>query len=190
MMKKNIKKIMALGLSVSMIAGLTACGGGSGDSAQTPAANTDSEAQAPAGDAAGDDTAKTDEKADAAAPSSQGHRVIKVGCWYPHYYDSTHTGIDDNPAYDDPDEAQMQFDNLKAVEEKYDVEIEFVNLTFNGVKESINTSILAGQPDCDIYEVDLQFGIPAALNGFATNLEEVLPADADVVSEHISVLKL
>ena len=51
-----------------------------------------------------------------------------------------------------------------------------------GVKESINTSILAGQPDCDIYEVDLQFGIPAALNGFATNLEEVLPETADIVS--------
>ncbi len=179
-----MKKLLALGLSVSMMAGLTACGG-SGDSAQTPAANTGSEAQAPAQDAA-DDTANVnaDADADAPAPSSQGHRVIKVGCWYPHYYDSTHTSIDDNPSYDDPDEAQMQFDNLKAVEEKYDVEIEFVNLTFDGVKESINTSILAGQPDCDIYEVDLQFGIPAALNGFATNLEEVLPADADVVSDH------
>lgn len=184
MIKKNMKKLLALGLSVSMMAGLTACGG-SGDSAQTPAANTGSEAQAPAQDAA-DDTANVnaDADADAPAPSSQGHRVIKVGCWYPHYYDSTHTSIDDNPSYDDPDEAQMQFDNLKAVEEKYDVEIEFVNLTFDGVKESINTSILAGQPDCDIYEVDLQFGIPAALNGFATNLEEVLPADADVVSDH------
>ncbi len=177
-----MKKLLALGLSVSMMAGLTACGG-SGDSAQTPAANAGSEAQAPAQDAA-DDTANVNADADAPAPSSQGHRVIKVGCWYPHYYDSTHTSIDDNPSYDDPDEAQTQFDNLKAVEEKYDVEIEFVNLTFDGVKESINTSILAGQPDCDIYEVDLQFGIPAALNGFATNLEEVLPADADVVSDH------
>ncbi len=182
MIKKNMKKLLALGLSVSMMAGLTACGG-SGDSAQTPAANAGSEAQAPAQDAA-DDTANAETDADAPAPSSQGHRVIKVGCWYPHYYDSTHTSIDDNPSYDDPDEAQTQFDNLKAVEEKYDVEIEFVNLTFDGVKESINTSILAGQPDCDIYEVDLQFGIPAALNGFATNLEEVLPADADVVSDH------
>lgn len=182
MIKKNMKKLLALGLSVSMMAGLTACGG-SGDSAQTPAANAGSEAQAPAQDAA-DDTANAETDSDAPAPSSQGHRVIKVGCWYPHYYDSTHTSIDDNPSYDDPDEAQTQFDNLKAVEEKYDVEIEFVNLTFDGVKESINTSILAGQPDCDIYEVDLQFGIPAALNGFATNLEEVLPADADVVSDH------
>lgn len=184
MIKKNIHKLIALGLSMSMIMGLTACGGSSGDSAQTqtPAANTNNEAQTPAADS-GDDKAQGSSEKDSSAPSSQGHRVLKVGCWYPHYYDSTHTSIDDNPSMSDPDEAQMQFDNLKAVEEKYDVEIEFVNLTFNGVKESINTSILAGQPDCDIYEVDLQFGIPAALNGFATNLNEVLPADADVISD-------
>lgn len=186
MIKKNIHKLIALGLSMSMIMGLTACGGSSGDSAQTqtPAANTNNEAQTPAADS-GDDKAQGSSEKDSSAPSSQGHRVLKVGCWYPHYYDSTHTSIDDNPSMSDPDEAQMQFDNLKAVEEKYDVEIEFVNLTFNGVKESINTSILAGQPDCDIYEVDLQFGIPAALNGFATNLNEVLPADADVISDQM-----
>lgn len=179
-MYKNIKRLLALGLSVTMAAGLTACGGGSGDSAQTPAADTSNEAQTTP--SAGSDTTQADASDDTSAASSGGHRVIKVGCWYPHYYDSTHTSIDDNPSYDDPEEAQMQFDSLKAVEEKYDVEIEFVNLTFNGVKESINTSILAGQPDCDIYEVDLQFGIPAALNGFATNLEEVLPETADIVS--------
>lgn len=33
MMKKNIQKLIALGLSLSMIMGLTACGGSSGDSA-------------------------------------------------------------------------------------------------------------------------------------------------------------
>lgn len=183
-MYKNFKKLLALGLSVSMVAGLTACGG-SGDSAQQPAADTSGEAQADAGNeaqpSAGDDTAKAD--ADTSSASSDGHRVIRIGTWYSHFYDSTHTSIDDNPNYDDPDEAQMQFDNLKAVEEKYDVEIEFVNLTFNGVRESINTSILAGQPDCDIYEVDLQFGIPAALNGFATNLDDVLPASADILND-------
>lgn len=174
--EKSIKRLIALGLSMTMMAGLTACGGGSGDSAQTqaPATNTNNTTQSPATDD-NNDTAKTDADKDTPTVSSGGHRVIKVGCWYPHYYDSTHTSIDDNPTMSDPDEAQMQFDSLKAVEEKYDVEIEFVNLTFNGVKESINTSILAGQPDCDIYEVDLQFGIPAALNGFATNLKEVLP---------------
>ena len=47
MMKKNIRKLMALGLSLSMVMGLTACGGGSDDNVQTqaPAANTNNEAQ-------------------------------------------------------------------------------------------------------------------------------------------------
>lgn len=59
MIKKNIHKLIALGLSMSMIMGLTACGGSSGDSAQTqtPAANTNNEAQTPAADS-GDDKAQ------------------------------------------------------------------------------------------------------------------------------------
>lgn len=43
-------------------------------------------------------------------------------------------------------------------------------------------------PDCDIYEVDMQFGVPAALNGYAAALEDVLPADADVLSDR-NILK-
>lgn len=178
-MDKNMRKLLALGLSVSMVAGLTACGGGSGDNTQTPASGSN-EAQTSSADS---DNATASADDGNKGPSPDGHRVIKIGTWYDHFYDSTHTSIDDNPSVSDPEEAQMQFDNLKAVEEKYDVEIQFVNLTFDGTRESINTSILAGQPDCDIYEVDLQFGIPAALNGFASNLQEVLPADADVVSD-------
>lgn len=38
---------------------------------------------------------------------------------------------------------------------------------------SINTSIAAGTPECDIYLTDLQFGIPAALNGLCQNLEDI-----------------
>lgn len=176
-MYKDIRKLLVFGLSAAMAAGLTACGGGSDDNAQM--SSSTNEEQAPLADS--DNAAAKADEGDK-APLSDGHRVIKIGTWYDHYYDSTHTSIDDNPDLIDPEEAQMQFDNLKAIEEKYDVEIEFVKLTYDGVKESINTSVLAGQPDCDIYEVDLQFGIPAALNGFATNLAEVLPADADIVS--------
>lgn len=112
-------------------------------------------------------------------------RTIKIGTWYDHFYDSTHTDIWDDPSVSDEELAQAHFDIVKEVEDKYNVRIEFVNLTFNGIQESINTSILSGKPDCDIYEVDLSFGIGAALNGFATNLEEVLPADADILSEEM-----
>ena len=60
---------------------------------------------------------------------------------------------------------------------------EYVNMTYAGVKESINTSILAGTPDCDVYLCELQFGVPAAINGLATDLKTVLPEDADVLSD-------
>ncbi len=112
-------------------------------------------------------------------------RTIKIGTWYDHYYDSTHTDIYDDPSVADEELAQKHFDVVKEVEEKYNVKLEFVNLTYDGIQESINTSILAGTPDCDIYEVDMTFGIPAALNGFVTNLEEVLPADSDLFNDQM-----
>lgn len=90
-------------------------------------------------------------------------RTIKIGTWYDHYYDSTNTDIYDDPSVSDEELAQKHFDSVKKVEEKYNVRLEFVNLTYDGIQESINTSILAGTPDCDIYETDLTFGIPAAL---------------------------
>jgi len=87
----------------------------------------------------------------------------------------------------------MQLDNLRAVEEEYDVRIEYVNLTWAGTIESINTSIMAGSPDCDIYMVDLQFGIPAVLNGYAQALNHFLPSNSDVLNEqrimkHLNIL--
>ena len=81
--------------------------------------------------------------------------------------------------------AQAHFDIVKEVEDKYNVRIEFVNLTWDGIQESINTSILAGTPDCDIYEGDMSFLIPAALNGFCTNLADVIPADNDIFNDQM-----
>ena len=179
---RNYKKLLALGLSVAMIAGLTACGGG-GDAAAT----TTNDVQTDNTDAAdveeGEDAS---DSADAGALYNDGEtRTIKIGTWYDHYYDSTNTDIHDDPSVADEELAQAHFDVVKEVEEKYNVKIEFVNLTWDGTQESINTSILAGTPDCDIYEVDLSFGIPAALNGFATNLEELLPADSDLLNDQM-----
>jgi len=123
-------------------------------------------------------------------PYNEGEtRTIRIGTWYSHYYDSTHEDIYDDPSVSDEELAQMHFDVVKEVEEKYNVKIEFTNLTWTGVQESINTSILAGKPDCDIYEVDLSFGIPAVYNGYVQKLEDVLPADADVLTDQNILLR-
>lgn len=121
----------------------------------------------------------------ATASAGEEPRTIKIGTWYDHFYDSTNTDIYDDPSVSDEELAQKHFDIVKEVEEKYNVKIEFQNLTYTGIQESINNSILAGTPDCDIYEVDLSFGIGAALNGFATNLEDILPADSDLFNDQM-----
>ena len=156
------KKFVSLGLIMSMSISLMACGG-----AETTETT---------------ETVETTETAETVKPSGE-KRVITIGTWYDHFYDSTQTDIYENPYVTDEEQAQMQLDNVRAIEEKYNVEIKFVNLTYQGVQDSINTSILAGAPDCDIYEVDLQFGIPAALNGYATDLSTVLPEDSDIFAD-------
>lgn len=166
---KMYKKLLALGLSVAMIGSLAACGG-SGDSANT-------------GDNAGTESDSNSGSDNSGSSSASGEtRVIKIGTWYDHYYDSTNKDIWDDPSVSDEEFAQAHFDVVAEVEQKYNVEIQFVNLTYTGIQESINTSILAGKPDCDIYEVDLSFGIGAALNGYAVNLADILPADADILT--------
>ena len=157
---KNYKKLLALGLSVAMIAGLTACG----DSEEAPAA-------APA--------------ATSTSTGSNEPRTIRLGTWYDRYYDSTNTDIYENPAAVGSDRDYASFDVVKEIEEKYNIRFEFVNLTWTGIQDSLNTSVLAGTPDCDIYEVDFQFGIAAALNGFAVNLEDILPADSDIFNDQL-----
>lgn len=177
------KKLLALGLSTAMVLGMTACGGNEGGSS-APAAEEPAAQETPADEnaAGGGDS----DSADASASYNEGEtRTIKIGTWYDHYYDSTNTDIHDDPSVADEELAQAHFDVVAEVEEKYNVKIEFVNLTWDGTQESINTSILAGTPDCDIYETDLSFGIPAALNGLATNLEDVLPADADIFHDQV-----
>lgn len=118
-----------------------------------------------------------------AASADAEPRTITIGVWWDFYYDSTHESEEDDPAYGGSISDQMRFENVKNVEEKYNVRFEYVNLTYSGVVESINTSILAGTPDCDVYLCELQFGIPAAINGLALDLSTVLPEDADILND-------
>lgn len=118
-----------------------------------------------------------------AASADAEPRTITIGVWWDFYYDSTHETPEDDPAYGGSVSDQMRFENVKNVEEKYNVRFEYVNLTYSGVVESINTSILAGTPDCDVYLCELQFGIPAAISGLAMDLSTVLPEDADILND-------
>ncbi len=183
---KKFKKAVAFTLCAAMLTGLAACGG---DNKSTTAGGSDTTA------ASGGETTEAASGSDTTAPSGGGNyasvndvpaaaetRTIKIGTWYDHFYDSTMSGIDVNPNVTDPERDQKMFDNLKEVEQKYNVKIEFVNLTWDGIQESINTSILAGKPDCDIYEADVTFAVPAVANGYVQKLDDVIPADANLLN--------
>ncbi|MCL2628074.1 MAG: extracellular solute-binding protein [Oscillospiraceae bacterium] len=183
----NMKRILALLLSfVFLFVMLAACGDNNNGGSDTPSGGTDG----PGGDGEEDEGPPTfvppdynlpDKEPDVIRYTADGRRHIIIGTFYDMYYDSTHTSIFDNPNVVDPETAQMTLDRVRYVEDKYNVFIEFVNMTWDGIMENIPISIMTGIPDADVYLADTQFGIPAVLNGMATSLESMgLPADHDV----------
>ena len=77
----------------------------------------------------------------------------------------------------------MKLDAVRAVEEKWNCKIEWVNLGWDGIIDSINTSVTAGTPDCDIYLTDLQFGISPVANGYVQKISDYAPADSDILTD-------
>ena len=170
------KKLVVAALTASLVvSSLAACnkGGGKGDSGDSSEGSTVDLSTVEVSENAFDE-----------------ERTIKIGVYSDHYYDSTHTSIDDNPNITDRDSAQKEFDNVKVVEKRYNCKIQYMNLTWSGIIDSINTSIMSGTPDCDIYDVALQYGLPAILNGQAQALEDFLPADDDVLTTQESMKSL
>lgn len=145
------KKTVAILLSSVMVVGLVACGK-TANNEEKPAEN----------------------KVEKSALYQDTTRTIEIGSWYEQYYTSAHTDITDNPKVDNQEHAEMQLKNVRTVEQRYNVLFYYRNLLWDGVIEAINTTIMAGTPECDIFMVDLQFGIPAVLNDYAYSLEYIL----------------
>ncbi len=123
-----------------------------------------------------------------AAAHAEEPRLITIATQWEIYYDSFHTSLEDDPAYSGALAAQMKFDAIKAIEEKYNVQFDFVNFTYSGAQESINTSVLAGTPDADIYMIDLKLAAPAAANGYVMDMRDVLSADHPLIKGEDAVL--
>jgi len=104
-------------------------------------------------------------------------RHITMALWWDLYYDSDDTSWEDSPSAVGKDSEIMRFENVKQIEDTYHVTYEFVNATYQGVQDSINSSIMAQQPDFDLYMTELGWGVPAVVNGMATDLRSVLPED-------------
>ena len=120
-------------------------------------------------------------------------RHITIALWWDMYYDSDDESWESNPSASGKETDIMRFDVVKEIEETYNVTFEFVNATYAGVQDSLNISILAGEPDFDVYMVELGWGVPAVMNGLATDFRGVLdPSDPllsheDVVMDYVNL---
>jgi len=185
-MKKTSKKILALLLVLVLGLSLAACGKNEETTQATP-----TQAPAVTEAAQAEATPTTAPVVVEKYPAFDfGGRTIKVGLWWDYYYTSAHTDISDDPGLSNTETAQMRLDNVRRIETKYNCKIEFVNFGWDGIKESINTSITAGTPECDLYLTDLQFGIPAVINGLAQDLTAIAPENSDLFGDQVVVKPL
>jgi len=191
--KKICKNFIAALLTLAMLLAFTACGKQEAKDTttqdtkkDTATVNTATPTQPPETDTDVKPTEKPAEEENDPYPAFDfGGRTIKVGIWWDYYYTSKHTSISDDPGMTNAETAQMRLDNVRRIEKKYNCKIEYVNLGWNGVIESINTSIAAGSPECDIYLTDIQFGIPAVANGLAQKLDDIVPGYSDLFGAQI-----
>ncbi|MCR5584087.1 MAG: hypothetical protein K6F63_01475 [Lachnospiraceae bacterium] len=186
------KKIVAAVLSAAMVLSLAACG--NKEVAPTVVANNDAASTQTVnnGDAASTQTVNNGD-----AASTKKLTGINIGSWWVQPYDSDDKMEDADDWVTNQDKEgddaatletkafnrkvmQLKWDNVKKIEEKFGFKYYWQNLTYTGTKDSINQSIIAGTPDCELYLVDTSMGIPAQLNGLAVDLKKVLPADADI----------
>ena len=182
---KKFKKIVAGVLGVAMIASLAACGN---QTTSTPTQGGNNNNNPTPTTAASTEKRKDD---------------IYIGTWWTQHYDSADTDVSDSPDWavaqpadgDTEQEAEnkrinresmtARFNHVKTVEQKYGVKYYWRNLTYSGVQESINTSILAGTPECDIYLVSASMAIPAQMSGLCVDLKKILPADHDILTTQV-----
>lgn len=166
-MFNKMKKWIAVALTAVMVCSVTACGGeqtgGNEQPVATPTPVQKSEAEM-----------TPMEKMDAyyanyPAFDMEG-RVIKIAMFYDAYYDSNDTKPEDNPGIVDMDMGQQMLDNVRRIEKKYNCKIEYINPGSDALKTSLNTSVVAGTPDYDVYLTQMDWALPLAVNGYFTDL--------------------
>ena len=188
MKKKTLAtKLGAVVLSGIMVMSMAACGNDSGSQGSSDSGSpvesgspAESGSQDSGESSASSDEAPSDEGGEASGegeggsesagtvvlhePKDLGGRTIKIGIWWDEFWDSRYQTLDDVTAaggeYPNAETMQMKLDKIRDIESRWNCKIEWVNLGWDGIMESINTSITAGTPDCDIYLTDPSSAFP------------------------------
>lgn len=163
-MRKKLMSLLLIGTMTTLL--FTGCGGGSSEK-ETSKSNTQTAGTYKAKDLNG--------------------RTIKIGIWWDEYWDSDYKTLEDVEAdggsFSNVDIMQMKLDKVAEIEKKWNCKIDWVNLGWDGIKDSINTSVTAGTPDCDIYLTDLQFGISPVVNGYVQKISDYAPKESDILND-------
>ncbi|NLG24673.1 MAG: extracellular solute-binding protein [Clostridiales bacterium] len=98
--------------------------------------------------------------------------------------------IPPNTDYVLPDDATFEqkhwMENLKRIEEKYNVKIQYINTPYDQIAERLTTSVLAGDPFCDLLNLGGDMLIPAVRNGEILALEPIAPKNADIFNARVA----
>lgn len=194
-MRKVSKKLLTVIIMVMMIFQLAACKGSNNDKSSgndnstevTKTPDKDADDVTLAGDDVSDsgDNASDGRRAEYEGKNLNG-RTIKIGLWWDEYWDSRYQTLDDVEAaagsISNTETMQMRLDTVRAIEKKWNCKIEWVNLGWEGIQQSINTSVVAGTPECDIYLSSTSWVLPAIANGYAQKISDYAPADSDILN--------
>lgn len=153
------KRLGALLMSACMVASLTACGGGDDDTTPTPTPTKAPDTQATStpeptkATEPADDT--TPEPTQEAAPTEEANVpqgdpvVIRYGTHYINDLDPNHVDEVSGDYTMGETQRQAALAALAAIKEQLNVEFEFVQYS-SDVREELMTSVLAGNPVCDL----------------------------------------
>lgn len=153
-------KALALCLVLMMTIVLGACsGGGNQGATNDPAANSNTNANAANNQQAEE---QPEEVID------MGGRTIRISAWW----DMTPLG--------DSASSIAELEKIETVKEKYNVNIEFVNVPFENYMDKFTTTTLAGEPFADIVMLENKSALPAILKGQLLKIEEFTDADNNI----------
>lgn len=206
MIRKTLAtKFVAVALSSILIMSAAACGNdGSSGSQSSAGGSVDSkEESGEAPEESGEDSAEESEEASSGEeenaspivlhePKDLNGRTIKICLWWDEYWDSNYQTLEDIDAaggsYADPEIMQMKLDKIREIEERWNCRIEWVNIPWGDVKESINISGTNGTPEYDIYALDQDISISPVLNGYLMSYKDYAPADSDIMTNQIVLM--
>lgn len=100
-----------------------------------------------------------------------GGRVIRLSAWW----DLTPLG--------DSASSIAELEQIAAVEEKYNVDIQFVNVPFENYLDKFTTTTLAGEPFADIVMLENKAALPAILKGQLLTIDDFTDADSNINNE-------